>query len=260
MRIKIYLSIISCAVLALTTIGFSQNPRIVRWETSNANSKRIFNKDVVVKQLSVDGVDEVTVTASIRERSDSFSVELEVRNHGKKNLDVRPEDIQLQMIRPWSRNLPFISAETIARRIIDSENLRASRIESAGANASRTVVQHVPVTEVSPNPESINDPTKPAVTVNTRIDVVTKIEPDYPARNVAASQSDSVRKSAEGARRRIVSAALQPAILPPGSQTGGMIYYYRETEAREVLLRIPLGELTVEIPFTAVWKSGLRFE
>ncbi|HEX5084313.1 MAG TPA: hypothetical protein VFY40_19895 [Blastocatellia bacterium] len=143
---------------------------------------------------------------------------------------------------------------------MNCDNGLTDRIKSAGANSSRTVVEHVPVTEVNPNPEPINDPTKPAVTVNTRIGVVTKIEADYPARNAAASQSDSIRKNAEGARRRIVSAALKPAILLPGSQTGGMIYYYRETEAREVLLRIPLGELTVEIPFTAAWKPGLRFE
>jgi len=260
MRVKSYLSVISCAVLALTTIGFSQTPRIVRWEISDANSKRVFHKGVAAKQLSVDGVDGVTVTASIMDRPDSFSVELEVRNHGKKNLDVRPEDIQLQMIRPWSRNLSFISAETIARRIMESENLRASRVEAAGANAFRTVVEHVPVTDVTPNPESINDPTKPAVTVSTRIDVVTKLEPDYQARYAASSQADSIRKSAEITRRRIVNAALNPIILTPDSQTGGLIYYDREKDAREVILRIPLGELTVEIPFTAVWKPRLQFE
>jgi hypothetical protein len=136
MKVKIYLSVILCAVLALATIGFSQTPRIVRWETSDANSKRVFHKGAAAKQLSVDGIDGVTVTASIMDRPDSFSVELEVRNHGKKNLDVRPEDIQLQMIRPWSRNLSFISVETIARRIMESENLRASRVPARWLKAS----------------------------------------------------------------------------------------------------------------------------
>ena len=260
MRVKIHLPVISCAVLALASIGFSQTTRVVRWDISDANSKRVSRDGVTAKQLSVDGVDGVTVTASIRDRSGNFSVELEVSNRGKKSIDIRPEDIQLQMIRPWSRNLSYVSAETIAGRIMTSENHRAFNVEAAGANATRTVVEHVPVTDVSPNPESITDPTKPAVTVSTRVDVVTKVEPDYNARHMASAEAAGIRSNAEAARRRIMSESLKPAILTRDSQTRGMIYYDRETNAREVLLRIPLGELTVEIPFTAVWKPGLRFE
>jgi hypothetical protein len=65
MRIKIYPSVISGAILALITLGFSQTPRIVRWEVSDANSKRFFRKDAMVKQVLVDGVDGITVTAAI---------------------------------------------------------------------------------------------------------------------------------------------------------------------------------------------------
>jgi hypothetical protein len=78
MRIKIYPPVILGAILALITLGFSQTTRIVRWEVSDANSKRFFRKDAVAKQLLVDGVDGITVTAAIKDRPDSFSIELEV--------------------------------------------------------------------------------------------------------------------------------------------------------------------------------------
>src|SRR5262245_52237179 len=108
MRIKVFLPCISVVVLALTTLSFSQTTRVVRWEVSGANSKRFFREGVVVKQLLVDGVDEVTVTASIKDRPDSFSVELEVVNRGRRQLELRPQYVQLQVIRPGSKNLSFI--------------------------------------------------------------------------------------------------------------------------------------------------------
>jgi hypothetical protein len=253
MRIKIYLPIISIAILALTTLA-SQTPRIVRWEVSDANSKRFFREGVVVKQLLVDGVDEVTVTASIKDRSDSFSVEVGVSNRGKQSFDLRPQDIQLQVIRPGSKSLSFIPAERLAKRITDKGNLRASAAEAAWAPAFKTVVEHVPVTDVTPNPAAVNDPTQPAVTVTTRIDVVTKTVPDEHARFAASAQAASIRRSAEADVRQILSTALVTIHLTRDSRIGGRVYYDREENAREVLLRIPLGELTVEIPFTALMR------
>jgi ASC-1-like (ASCH) protein len=255
MRIKVFLPCISVVVLALTTLSFSQTTRVVRWEVSGANSKRFFREGVVVKQLLVDGVDEVTVTASIKDRPDSFSVELEVVNRGRRQLELRPQDVQLQVIRPGSKNLSFIPADRIAKRVIDSENLRASGVEASGFTTFKTVVEHVPVTDVTPNPAAINDPTQPAVTVTTRIDVVTKTVPDDHSRWAASSQAASIRMNAEADRRLILNTALKTILLTRDSRIVGRTYYDRENNAQEVLLRIPLGDLTVEIPFTAVRKT-----
>jgi hypothetical protein len=256
MRIKFCPPVISVAVLALTTFGFSQTPRIVRWDISDANSKRVVRKNVIVKQLQADGVDGITVTASIEDRYDSFSVEVEIRNSGKQNLDLRPQNIQLQMIRPGTRNISLIPADKVAKRLIDSENSRAFGIEAAGAAAIKTVVEHVPVTEVKHNPSSVTDPTQPAVTVETRIDVVHKTAPDDHARFVASAQAANIRMRAEADGRRILRTALSATLLTPNSQAGGRVYYDRGKNAGEVLLRIPLGDLIVEIPFTAVSRSG----
>jgi hypothetical protein len=155
MRIKIYLPVISCVVLAGAAFGFSQASRIVRWDISDMNSKQFFRGDVVVKQLLVDGVDGITVTASIKDRSDSFYAELEVSNQSQRTLDIRPQDIQLQVIQPGSKNLSLIPADVVAKRVIESENRRAFNVEAAGAGAVRTVVEHVPVTDVTSNPASL---------------------------------------------------------------------------------------------------------
>jgi len=204
MRIKFCLPVISVAVLALTTVGFSQTPRIIRWDISDANSKRFVRENVIVKQLQADGVDGITVTASIEDRYNIFSVELEIRNRGKQNLDLPPQDIQLQMIRPGTRNIFLIPADKVAKRLIDSENSRAFGIEAAGAAAVKTVVEHVPVTEVKHNPSSVTDPTQPAVTVETRIDVLHKTAPDDHARIVASAQAADIRMRAEADGRRIL--------------------------------------------------------
>src|SRR5262249_44733744 len=161
--IKIHPLLIAGAILAFTTFGFSQTPRIVRWEALDANSKRIVRKEGVTKQLLIDGVDGITVMASSMDRPDSFSVEFEVNNRSSRNLELRPQEIQLQMIRPWSKKLSFIPADVLAQRLVDSAKLRADNIEWRGSlatkTAARAVVEHVPVMTPTIGP-SATDPTQ----------------------------------------------------------------------------------------------------
>jgi hypothetical protein len=116
------------SILAITVFGFSQTPRTVRWQESDPNSKRLLREGVVVKQLQIDGMDGITVTASMRDRPDSFLVELEIRNNGRRDLKIQPEKFQLQAIRLRSKNLPYIPADYLARRVIVSANSQANDI------------------------------------------------------------------------------------------------------------------------------------
>jgi hypothetical protein len=62
--------------------------------------------------------------------------------------------------------------------------------------------------------------------------------------------------NAEAERKQILNTALKTTRLAYNSQIMGRVYYDREKTVEEILLRIPLGELTVEIPFTAVRKRS----
>jgi hypothetical protein len=250
MRVTIFLSLISFTILNLTIPGYSQTPRTVRWQESEANSSQFFRNGVMVKRLRVDGVDGITVSASIRDRADSFSVELELENHSQIVRYLKTRDIQLEVIHQWSKSLLlYISPETLARRLVDEANRRATRVEDAARFATRTETKHVPVTETSFNPASTNDPTQPVHITTTRIDVVTEIVPDNQARFAAKAEAGRIRREAEAEYRHILGAALNLTYIESNSRKRGMIYYDRIRYLQNVLLRIPLGELTVEIPF-----------
>jgi hypothetical protein len=238
---------------------------------------------VVVKQLVIDGVNGITVMASIKDpdnfyqvnppfniecqssRSPFFYVELELKNHSQNVLEIRPEDMQLQLIRPGSKNALFVPAGTVAKKVTNSAKQCASDIETKGLLATKTEIRHVPVTETKINSASINDPTQPATITTTRIDVVTETVPDHHIRGMAQIESRSIRSESQEAANRILSTALQSSSLATNSRVAGGIYYDREKEVQNVLLRIPLGGLLVEIPFKAVkrWSLGpstIKFE
>jgi len=287
MKIKVCLPLLSVVILAVTNLGFSQNQTTVRWEEAAANSTRFMRDGVVVKQLVTDGANGITVTASIKDspdnfyqvnpinptfnlqcqgyRSQFFYVELELKNHNQSVQEIRPEDMKLLVIRPGSKDILFIPAGTVAKKVTNSANQCASAIETNGLLATKTEIKHVPVTETNLNPASINDPTQPATITTTRIDVVTETVPDPHTRGMAQIEGRRIRSKGQVAANRILGTALKSATLAANSSISGAIYYDREKDVEEVLLRIPLGSVSVEIPFKAVkrWSLGpgtIKFE
>jgi hypothetical protein len=247
------------SILALTVLGFSQTPRTVRWQESDPNSKRLLREGIVVKQLLIDGVDGVTVTASMRDRHDSFLVELEIRNNGRRDLKIQPKKFQLQAIRRRSNNLPYIPADYLARRVIVSANSQANDIEWRGSLATktstRTVVEHVPtVIPIDPTGIVLHRTEHIAVVQRT----VTETVPDEHERTRSKLEAEQIRSEAKLESNRILVTALTESSLSFQTIVSGKSYFERDRDIQEILLLIPLGDLTVEIPFKAVRKAKFR--
>src|SRR5713226_8081012 len=114
MRVRACTLLSLIAVLTLTSQGHAQNRRTVRWELGQPNSTRFARRDAVLEQLIVKElkVDGITVTASIR---DGFSVELSITNGSQRSLDIKPDRVSLEVVKPQSRMLPYQSPEWLAR-------------------------------------------------------------------------------------------------------------------------------------------------
>lgn len=256
MSIKILHFLTFASILALTVLGFSQTPRTVRWQESDPNSKRLLREGVVVKQLLIDGVDGITVTAAMRDRPDSFLVELELRNNGRRDLKIQPEKFQLQAIRPRSKNLRYIPADYLARRVIVSSGSRADDIARRGSMATktstRTVVEHVP-TAIPIDPTGIVLHKTEHIAVVQR--TVTETVPDEPERIRSRVEAEQIRSEAKLEANRILVTALTEGSLSSHTTVSGKSYFERDRDIQEILLLIPLGDLTVEIPFKTVRKG-----
>jgi hypothetical protein len=93
-----------------------------------------------------------------------------------------------------------------------------------------------------------------------------KTVPDDNARWQAEGEASRIRTSAWSEARAVVRDALKPATLQPGASASGALYFSGDSSAKEVLLRVPLDGVSVEIPFKAVkkrvflWVKARHFE
>lgn len=129
----------------------------------------------------------------------------------------------------------------------------------------KTVVETVPVIDVKPNPAAATDPTQHATIVTMGSETVVRTVPDDGEWLRAQSEGAGIRSRSDKEAKRILERAFTDGVLPPGSLAAGSIYYQRDAGIEEVLVRIPLGNVVAEIPFTAarehrlIGRSSLRF-
>ncbi|HKX33505.1 MAG TPA: hypothetical protein VJ302_37855 [Blastocatellia bacterium] len=253
MKIRIYQPLISVAVLALTTLGSAQTPQVVRWQESEAHSTQSTHQNLTTKQVLVDGATRITVAASIRNRRESFVVELKVHNHGSRELQVRPEEVQLQMVRPKALPLVQLPAKTVARRAIDSAYKLAARIDSRALPPTKSLTEFATTTSSYMTGQGTNGPIYVQVPETyTRI----RSEVDYDVQRLAEGEARRIRAAADADQRQILNTDLQTTLLEHNSAVAGRVYFDRQSGVQELLLRVPLGNLTVEIPFKPVRKCG----
>lgn len=246
--------LIVAAVLACTAIVSAQDVRVIRWQDSGPASKRLSHEGLVAKQLTVD---QVSVSAEITDRGDSFCVQVEIDNAGQSTIDLRPSSISLQEIQPRSKDLFFIPAQTLAEGVRRSANSRAAGLEGQASIATTTVHEQVPVLVTSFNPASILDPTQPTTVTTPSTETVVRLVPDEAARSRAEAEARTIRGQAAKDSRRIVALALTDTRVIPGSHIVGTLYFEHDDELEEAVVLIPVGAVSVEIPFRTRKRSAL---
>ena len=259
MSIKISQPVLILALLFLFTPVLAQGPRVVRWEQGSPGSEQLKREGVVVKRLNAEGV---IVEAYIRNTAYGLRVDLKLSNGGPNTLDIRPESVAVDLTSPVFKSLAFVPVKNLKSSIQNEAHTRASSKELSGAWATKTVVE----TETKYVDETVYGADGPKT--QTRLVTETKVKtvPDDHARWNAKNEADSIRFSAFGDASGVERAALKPTNLPPGADASGAVYFSGGPSAKEVLLRVPLGDLTVEIPFKAVkkrvflWVKAVHFE
>jgi len=237
---------IGVAICALSAVETATGQRIVRWGDTGPGSKTTLPDGTIAKHLVVD---EIGVTASVVDREHSFEARLEFTNGSSSLLDLKPELVELYSVRPRLAPLRVVAAPALAEKVRRTGDSRAGAIELHGFTATTTRPETVPVVEVSPNPAALTDPTQPATIVTMGTSTVIKTVPDDAERMRTQNEGAAIRQQANADARRIVQGALRGGRVAPASRAAGSVYFERDNAAQEVLLRIPLGQVTVEIPF-----------
>ena len=245
---QVHIIAIGFAVCALSVFHGPLAQRIVRWDDTSPGSgtKSTSTDGTIAKHLVVD---QIAISASLVDRGHSFEAVLEFTNASLTTVDLRPELVELHRVRPRPAPLQLVAASTLADKVRSTGNGRAGAIELQGFAATTTRPETVPVVEVAPNPAALTDPTQPPTIVTMGTSTVINTVPDDAERMRTLGEGAVIRQQADAAARRIVQSALRGGRVAPTSRAAGSVYYQRDGATREVLLRIPLGQVTVEIPF-----------
>lgn len=242
MTTKVSRPFIGFALLFLVTPALAQGPRVVRWQDGSPGSRQFKRDRVVVKQVETDGV---VVEAFIRDSRHGIRVDLKVSNGGPSHLDVRPESVEVELTSPKSKSLAYVPAKNLGNIIRSSSQSRATSKSLSGSMATKTVAETetkwVDVTTYGAD----GPKTESRLVTETKFKTV----PDDHARWQAESEASHIRTSAQGEAYSLVKYALKPATLQTGASASGALYFSRDSSAKEVILRVPLGDLSVEIPF-----------
>lgn len=259
MNTKFQRCLLLISILTVSIVAIAQTPRVVLWEPSDPNARQYKHEKRLIKEL-MDPASGVEIKASIRDENGSFQVYLEIRNGGKQDLDLRTEKVGLEITQPKPLKLNALSAGLLGRNLISTESARANAIESAGATAmkteTKTVVEHVHVPGATVDTGAGTDASRivlvkaPGVEVVQR--TVTETVPDTSERDRTRLEAARVRDAAQQEARRLSVMELKDRVMAPSTLNFGNLYFERTNQTEEALLRVPLGDLTVEIPFKTV--------
>ncbi|HVF92200.1 MAG TPA: hypothetical protein VNH22_19195, partial [Blastocatellia bacterium] len=191
-----------------------------------------------------------------------FRVDLDLSNGGRKTLDIRPESMAVELTSPRSKSLAYVQPKKIENMIQNVAHTQAASKELSAFMATKTVVEtetkYVDVTTYGAD----GPKTEKRLVTETKVKTV----PDDNARWQAEGEASRIRTSAWSEARAVVRDALKPATLQPGASASGALYFSGDSSAKEVLLRVPLDGVSVEIPFKAVkkrvflWVKARHFE
>ena len=186
---------------------------IVRWNSGAAGCDQFISRGRKVESATANGV---TVQVSLQDTGWKLRASVAVSNEGGAQVYVHPSLITLDELTPSLRNLREENPVKLSHNEINHQ------------------LMHSEYTAVPP-PSAIVLHKRSAPQVSTVSYHSTSVD-DYLGFN---DETASVR-----------AVALKAASLAPGQKTSGELWYARDSKARELSLRISVGDLVFDFPFS----------
>jgi hypothetical protein len=196
---------------------------VVRWQAGAPGCDQFFSKGHTVESATANGV---TVQVSLEDSGWKLRATVAVSNKGEEVVEVFPALITLDELQP---NLKSLLAQDPAK-------------------LSHFVNHQVLLTQANaqPSPSAVayhrNNPPAPSTAM------YHPVTPNYFSENVALT-SDSYHAIVPSASQLRVL-ALKYTKLASGQKTTGLIWFERDGNARELSLRVPVGDLVFDFPLS----------
>jgi hypothetical protein len=197
---------------------------VARWRAGAPGCDQFMSQGRRVESLTANGV---TVQVSLQDTGWKLRASIAISNQGAANLDVSPSLITLDELQPSLRLLPSQNPAKIARAVNHQSFWTIANAEpSPSAVASHT----------NASASAQNLAYRPNAT------------PDYMGQHLAlASAKNSASRDDSAAP---LALALKAGSLAPQQKTAGVIWFARDAGARELSLRVPIGDLIFDFPLS----------
>jgi len=193
---------------------------VTRWEAGAPGCDLFTSHGRLVESLTANGL---TVQVSVQDTGWKYRVNVAVSNQSQGAADVSPAFISLDELQPHLKPLPTINPRKLAREA-------AHQVLWTSANAK-------------PSPSAVTPQFLAATDVDRRL-----ASPDY------MNSHMTLASSRPGAFERtesidVQSIALKTATLTSGQTTAGVMWFERDVNARELSLRVPVGNTVFDFAF-----------
>ena len=197
---------------------------VVRWVGGSPGCDEFVSRGRHVESITANGV---TVQVSVQDTGWKYRANIAVSNASSSNVDITPGIITLDELQPRLRMLPATDTKVIARtathQVLWTLSNAIPSPSVGGTQFRRTSENLVLDDRESPTPDYLN----PHMTLAS-------------ARPSAFERTEPVDISA---------IALKYDSVAPGQNAAGVMWFARDAGARELSLRVPVGDIVYDFAF-----------
>ena len=210
---------------------------VARWKNGTAGCDQFMGiNGSLVESLNVNGV---TVQVSLRDTRWKLRTDIAVSNGSSHLIEINPSKFSLDSHGPHGKPLPYQDPELLAKDVT-RQGLWTD------ADTVPAVFQARAATSSTGNSGTLN------------LSYKTPEPPRLASANVLvprpASEREIIRNQRKPAvvnsAKQIQSLALQPGTMQPNDTISGAVWFERDKNAEQLVLRIPFADVTFEFPLT----------
>jgi hypothetical protein len=207
---------------------------VVRWRENAPGCDHFVSNGILVESLSTNGV---TVQVSLHDTGWKLRANIAVANEGSESISIEPSKFILDEIgangRPLFYQDPAELAKSVTHQVLWTESV------AEPPSAPRTIASAEPVSATSVGYKSSLTPSVSA--------------PNYIIQHQNAEEN-AVRKEGKqtlvNTSQQILALALKPATIEPSNKVAGAVWFERGKNPQQLMLRIPIGNQTLEFPLS----------
>lgn len=203
---------------------------VVRWEAGAPGCDEFMSHGRYVESITSNGI---TVQVSLQDSGWKYRVNVAISNQRASNVEVQPEIVSLDELEPSLRPLLPTAPEKVAHAT--THQALWTMLDAVASSSA-----------VSPHASGVS--------IDQRLAYRTGSTPDYLNPDMEqASERPGVFERSESVNVEAIS--LKALSLPAGQKTAGVLWFERDDNARELSLRVPVGDMVLDFAFSPEQKK-----